>query len=570
MKKKTISGARAMRGQRSDGCNPAHNNRDYLPSNADPNRQHLNKFWIESTKAVTIEQIYEKLFQPAYDEWLDKEHAKGRQKDAPEKYIDKIRNSPKKKNQKREQYEIIWQIGDMKNTGWNSDRDDFEKARQLLIDFAGYLQKLPEVTYVDENRLDDPDWKPPFNCGLIVTNLSLHGDENTPQIHMDFIPYAAGCKRGQKIQNAYAAAFEGMGYSVEQEQAKDDAGELLWKKDKDGEFVLDKNGEKVPVMRKVSFGSIDWIEKQKGWIQQRMMDLHSWEREYKGRNKFGDVTLSDYIVEDNARTILEQEQQSQVLADQIEDAKRIKDEISIEAGKMLTVYRDAKEMTARAQDRKNEVEQELAAIEHVRSNPDGTYDNILYLADACSDELFRKLDRMGMEMRESDLQNNLFKADLDRQIAAAEQDTQGQRKLWDFWHQLSEEYKNDKKNLRWDRNCGDNRRAYYDAQYIFDTTHNIFVAAWAFLKMVVLDVKMILHEDPEEKTNRDYKWEKFLEDMERRFDAWYFHEVPHEPVYDMMDEYLEKLDTMVEKVDVAERKFRSMDTRNINRGIFRE
>lgn len=329
MAKKTISGARAKRGQRSNGCNPRHNNRDYLPSNADPNRQHLNEFFVESTQAITIEQIYEKLFQESYEEWLTKEHNKGRQLDAPDRYIDKIRNSPETKNRKREQYEVIWQIGDMKNTGWSSNRADFSAARILLHDFAEHLQTLPEIEFATTEKINDPKWQPKSDCCLIITNLALHGDENTPQLHMDFIPYCRTSKRGQRIQNAYAAAFEGMGYAVKTYELKDGTGNpvykqdrngnVLYKKNKDGSIKCDDLGQPIPepVVKKESFGSIEWIEKQKQWISERMKEQHGWEREYKGKNKFGDVTLSEFVAEDNKRIIEAQEQQLQQTAEKL-------------------------------------------------------------------------------------------------------------------------------------------------------------------------------------------------------------------------------------------------------------
>lgn len=314
MAKKTISGARAKRGQRSNGCNPRHNNRDYQPSNADPARQHLNVFYAESTKSVSLEQIYEKLFQASYEEWLKKEHAKGRQLDAPEKYLDKIRIAGDKK---RDQYEIIWQFGDMKNTGWKTNRGDFMRSRQLLNDFAERLLSLPYITVVTPERLADPTWQPPFEDGLIVTNLALHGDENTPQLHMDFIPYSRSKKRGQSIQNAYAAAFKGMGYEVVETPMMDpDTGEVQYKKDKDGNDVLNKNGERVPIMLKTSFGSIDWIEEQKSWLQQEMEARYGWEREYKGKNKFGDVSISEFVAEDNLRQAQEQEARRDALLEE--------------------------------------------------------------------------------------------------------------------------------------------------------------------------------------------------------------------------------------------------------------
>lgn len=353
MAKKTISGARAKKGQRSNGCNPRHNNRDYLPSNADPDRQHLNIFFCESTKSVTIEQIYDKLFQASYEEWLKKEHDKGRQKDAPEKYLDKVRTA---KDKKRDQYEIIWQFGDRNNTGWKTNREDFMKARQLLADFADYLLAQPNITVVTPERMADVNWQPPFDDGLIITNLALHADESTPQMHMDFIPYSRSKTRGQSIQNAYAAAFAGMGYKVEEVHLTDpDTGELQYKKDKDGNFLLDPKGHQVPIMVKTSFGSIDWIEEQKGWLQHEMDVRYGWEREYKGKNPFGDVTISEFIAEDNLRQAAAAEEDA-VFHHRLADA---------EAQRAAKEHAKAEEAWQRAQEANSQLAASQAELEEL-------------------------------------------------------------------------------------------------------------------------------------------------------------------------------------------------------------
>lgn len=355
MKQKTISGARAKIGQKSNGCNPKHNNRDYLPSNADPTRQHLNEYYVDGTKGVTLEQIYDKIFQKSYEEWLDKEHQKGRQLKAPGKYIDKIRQS---KDKKRDQYEIIWQIGDMKNTGWDSAREDFEKARILLDEFAKHLMKLPEVEFITPKKIADPNWQPSFDNGIIITNMALHGDENTPQIHMDFVPYSRTKTRGQRIQNAYAAAFEGMGYPVEDVILCDEqTGEVIYKQDKEGNIICDKNGEPVPVKQKVRFGSVDWIEFQKSWLQQKMLEEHDWDREFKGKNEFGNVTISRYVVEDNARIIAEQEKTIEGLKEENHNLENTKKEYERNIADVMQEYRtEAAEMRSTITDMREEMD----------------------------------------------------------------------------------------------------------------------------------------------------------------------------------------------------------------------
>ena len=57
---------------------------------------------------------------------------------------------------------------------------------------------VTNVTYVSKERLDDPEWKPPFDAGVVITNFAFNGDESTPHLHMTFVPYSDNCSRGQK------------------------------------------------------------------------------------------------------------------------------------------------------------------------------------------------------------------------------------------------------------------------------------------------------------------------------------------------------------------------------------
>lgn len=489
MKQKTISGARAKKGQRSDGCNPRHNNRDYLPSNADPERQHLNEYYAESTTDVTIEQIYDRLFQPAYEEWLAKEHAKGRQKDAPATYLEKIEQA---KDGKRVQYEIIWQIGDRNNTGWDSDREDFERARLLLHDFAGHLQQLPNVAIVTPELLQNPNWQPPFDDGLIITNMALHGDEKTPQIHMDFIPYTRSKRRGQAVQNAYAAAFDGMGYPVvEQPDCDPETGELLYKRDTDGNVLLNKKGEPIPVMRKTAFGSIDWIEEQKGWIQEQMRQRYGWEREYKGRNPFGDVTLSEYAVEDNARTIREQEK-----------------EMAAAEQRLATI---STAINQKIDGMERSVDSYLQGLaEDVVSDPDNVYDDALFFMQNCDDEQFQELSDKGRELKKEILPEKILasadgqKQSLDqviREIAAGKAvakplSWQERQEKWTAYGEMSKQFWAVRADMKQEYQAGldaayqkrrDAMRSYYDAMYFLRRSRGfvsmIIATIWAMSAM---------------------------------------------------------------------------------------
>lgn len=136
-KKKTISGAMYSK------PNLEHNLREYIPPNSVEERRYLNLVYTKD-EDVTLEQVYDKLFAESYQEWRDKEIKKGRGKRFPETYYEKI----KQDKQKHLTYEIIWQIGDMRDIGFDYMKEDANRAQELLDDFAEYLLGLLEVCVI--------------------------------------------------------------------------------------------------------------------------------------------------------------------------------------------------------------------------------------------------------------------------------------------------------------------------------------------------------------------------------------------------------------------------------------
>lgn len=244
-------------------------------------RQYLNLVYTKDAD-ITLEQVYDKLFADSYKEWREKEIKKGRGKRFPETYYEKI----KQDKQKHLTYEIIWQIGDMRDTGFNLNLEDADKAQALLDDFAVYLLDLPEVCVVTQKELDDLEWKPPFEAGLIVHHMTYHGDENSPHIHMTYNPYTTHSKSGAPVQNVFSQMFEDIGYPTTMRQTTTESGELVWQTDKDG--------NRVPQMKRNKHGGVDWVETQKMVLQKMMIERLGWDRLYKGSNPRGNLELSDY------------------------------------------------------------------------------------------------------------------------------------------------------------------------------------------------------------------------------------------------------------------------------------
>lgn len=275
--------------------NIEHNNRDHIPWNANSEREDRNVIFVNGTKNFTLEQAYEKLFQESYEKWLEKERRKSRAKNAPPTYYEKIEQDKKK----HLSYEVIWQIGDMDDTGYDTKPEDAKIAADILCEFATRLMfDLPNVTFMSKNKIEDPDWKPPFDAGIIITNFALNGDESTPHLHMTFVPYSDNCSRGQQTQNALSQTFARMGYKTTMKHAVDKDNELVWQNTPEG---------KKPQMVRDAFGVIEWIEEQKEWIAEQIEKRMNCERLFKGKNERGDLPLSDYRRERAAEKALEAE-----------------------------------------------------------------------------------------------------------------------------------------------------------------------------------------------------------------------------------------------------------------------
>ena len=256
-------------------------------------------------RCATLEDIYDKLYEPAFRTFQDKQRPCRRDNRT---YLESIREGRAQESQKKQQsknaksrkvaeaIEIVFGIGDMDNTGYADALQDAKRAEVLLKDFCDHLLEDPNLCVVTTKELEDPNWKPPFRNGLIVLNLTVHCDEATPGVHLTCIPYSRGCKRGPSVQAALGRAMTGMGYPSSWTNALDKEGNPIPKRTRAGEFVYNQDGtiryRQVPDKQ----GIIDWIEEQKRWIQNEMEKRYQWKREYKGAHARGNLSTPDYKV----------------------------------------------------------------------------------------------------------------------------------------------------------------------------------------------------------------------------------------------------------------------------------
>ena len=159
-----------------------HNTRSFIADNVDASRIKNNITLIHED----IKQVYHKLFDKALDEYNAKQKRKDKQIKS---YYEKISRS----KQEKLFYEVIVQIGNKDDTGAGSSAA--EVATWVLKDYVKMFQ------------LRNPQ--------LYVIGAYIHLDEETPHLHLNFVPWVSGSKRGLETKTSLKAALATRGFASE-------------------------------------------------------------------------------------------------------------------------------------------------------------------------------------------------------------------------------------------------------------------------------------------------------------------------------------------------------------------
>lgn len=156
-----------------------HNSRKFKAENVDGSRTHLNIDYCNEN----IKDVYHELF----DEALERYNAKQTRADRKiENYYERIRNS----KQEKPFHELILQIGDKENM--SAESENGQLARQILDEYyRGFQERNPN---------------------LKVFSAHLHMDEATPHLHIDFVPFTTGSKRGLDTRVSLKQALANQGF----------------------------------------------------------------------------------------------------------------------------------------------------------------------------------------------------------------------------------------------------------------------------------------------------------------------------------------------------------------------
>ena len=256
--KRTIS---AMVGKGS----VTHNSRSFTAENVDSERTHLNIDYCNEP----IKKVYHELFDEALKQYNDKQKRKDR------KIADYYKHIESGKQEKLF-HEIIFQIGnkdDMSATGEHA-----ELARTILDEYyQGFQERNPY---------------------LRVFSAHLHMDEATPHIHIDFVPFTTGSKRGLETRVSLKQAMLNMGFKGEG-KSDNELNRWILSEKKVLAQIMDRHG-------------IEW--EQKGTHEQHLSVL-----DYKKQERAKEVAELDREIEEKQLEV----KGLKATAEKIEEAKEI-------------------------------------------------------------------------------------------------------------------------------------------------------------------------------------------------------------------------------------------------------
>ena len=167
--------SKALTFSKQAGGNLEHNNRTEKKyrDNIDTSRTKDNITLVN----IPIKEFYEQEFGAAVKKYNDKQKRTSRKIGS---YLEKVKED-KKLN---EFYELVVQIGDMHDTNCKDNpQNEIEFLKKYVSDFQ---ERYPN---------------------LKVFNAVIHLDEETPHLHLDYVPITENCQKGMEKQTSQSRAF---------------------------------------------------------------------------------------------------------------------------------------------------------------------------------------------------------------------------------------------------------------------------------------------------------------------------------------------------------------------------
>lgn len=272
--KRTIS---AMVGQGSVN----HNSRKFHAKNTDPERSHLNVTYCQEN----IKTVYRELF----DEALERYNAKQTRADRRiEDYYEKIRSG----KQEKPFHEIILQVGNRDDM--SADSEEGQLAAAVLDEYMkGFQERNPQ---------------------LRVFSAHLHMDEATPHLHIDFVPFTTGSKRGLDTRVSLKQALAAQGFKG------GTRGDTEW-----SQWVRSEKEQLSLVMER---HGIEWEDKG-------THDKHLSVLDYKKEQRAKEIAVLETVKAEKESQVESQERRLKELAPAVKNMERLAADFSTDPEEIL-------------------------------------------------------------------------------------------------------------------------------------------------------------------------------------------------------------------------------------------
>ena len=258
-----------------------HNSRKFHAKNTDPERSHLNVTYCQEN----IKAVYHELF----DEALERYNAKQTRADRRiENYYEKIRSG----KQEKPFHEIILQVGNKDDM--RADSDEGRLAAAVLDEYMSAFQER--------------------NPNLRVFSAHLHMDEATPHLHIDFVPFTTGSKRGLDTRVSLKQALAAQGFKG------GTRGDTEW-----SQWVRSEKEQLSAVMER---HGIEWEDKG-------THDKHLSVLDYKKEQRAKEIAALETVKAEKESQVESQERRLKELAPAVKDMERLAADFSADPEEIL-------------------------------------------------------------------------------------------------------------------------------------------------------------------------------------------------------------------------------------------
>ena len=258
-----------------------HNSRKFHAKNTDPERSHLNVTYCQEN----IKAVYHELF----DEALERYNAKQTRADRKiENYYEKIRSG----KQEKPFHEIILQVGNKDDM--SADSDEGRLAATVLDEYMRAFQER--------------------NPNLRVFSAHLHMDEATPHLHIDFVPFTTGSKRGLDTRVSLKQALAAQGFTG------GTRGDTEW-----SQWVRSEKEQLSAVMER---HGIEWEDKG-------THDKHLSVLDYKKEQRAKEIAALETVKAEKESQVESQERRLKELAPAVKDMERLAADFSADPEEIL-------------------------------------------------------------------------------------------------------------------------------------------------------------------------------------------------------------------------------------------